>query len=215
MNIFKYVVLLLTAAVSSLCLAQDDIAELAPPELTAQWWQWAMAVPKEESPVADLVGAGCATGQTGEVWFLAGGFGASKIRRQCTVPSGKKLFFPLVNMAYWPTREGRAITCADTKAAAALNNDTALDLFAELDGTPIPDLARFRIASDKCFDIYARRAAALKPYDAFPSATDGFWLLLKPLNPGRHVLKFGGRYNRQSTQYGRMVQDIEYVLHVQ
>jgi hypothetical protein len=38
---------------------------------------------------------------------------------------------------------------------------------------------------------------------------------LKPLSAGRHTLKFGGKYNRQSADYGHMVQDIEYVLLVQ
>lgn len=193
----------------------DPIAARVPAQLTADWWQWAMSTSEEDSPVADPTGANCGVNQRGDTWFLAGGFGSSKVQRTCTVPAGKKLFFPLVNMVYWPARGARAITCADTKAAAALNNDTALDLFAELDGTPIHDLKRYRIASSQCFDVFARVPAALHPYKAFPSATDGFWLLLNPLPPGRHTLKFGGRYNHESADYGRMVQDIEYVLNVQ
>ncbi len=118
-------------------------------------------------------------------------------------------------MVYWPQRGDKSLTCADTKATATLNNDTALDLFAELDGAPIADPKQYRVASDKCFDVFARVPAALQPYKAFPSATDGFWLLLKPLSRGEHTLKFGGKYNRESGQYGRMVQDIEYTLLVQ
>lgn len=205
---------LLAALLSSPACA-DPIAAPAPAQLTADWWQWAMSTSEEDSPVADPTGANCGVNQRGDTWFLAGGFGSSKIQRTCSVPAGKKLFFPLVNMVYWPARGARAITCASTKASAALNNDTALDLFAELDGTPIRDLKRYRIASSECFDVFARVPAALHPYKAFPSATDGFWLLLNPLPPGRHTLKFGGRYNHESADYGRMVQDIEYVLNVQ
>jgi hypothetical protein len=206
-------------AMSSHCAAAKlatpvagSMASKGTPKLAAEWWQWAMSAADDESPVIDQTGAHCAFGQRGATWFLAGGYGTSKIRRTCTVPAGRSLFFPLVNMAYYPRQGIETITCADTKAGAALNNDTALDLFAELDGVAVTDLKQYRVRSSKCFNIFARVPAALKPYNAFPSATDGFWLLLKPLPAGRHTLKFGGRYNRDSPNHGRMVQDIEYEL---
>jgi hypothetical protein len=185
------------------------------PQLSAAWWQWAMSTPEEDSPLADLTGEKCAVSQAGGTWFLAGGFGSSKIRRTCTVPSGKALFFPLVNMVYWPQRGAAEVTCEETRFAAALNNDTALDLFAELDGVAIGDLRQYRLRTETCFDVFARVPASAGPYNAYPSATDGYWLLLEPLPKGRHVLKFGGRYNSASDNYGQMVQDIEYVLLVQ
>ncbi len=77
----------------------------ATPELTTQWWQWAMATPSESNPVRDLTGIHCGVGQSGDVWFLAGGFGPSKIRRSCEVPRSKQIFFPLINMANWPMSE--------------------------------------------------------------------------------------------------------------
>ena len=40
------------------------------PELTARWWQWAMAAPVE--PYLDPDGRLCAMNQDGPVWFLAG-----------------------------------------------------------------------------------------------------------------------------------------------
>ncbi|MGH8491912.1 MAG: hypothetical protein ACRERR_02220 [Moraxellaceae bacterium] len=184
------------------------------PKLTEEWWQWAMSASRSDSPVADLTGASCHVGQRGETWFLAGGFGSSKIRRTCVVPKGKSLFFPIINMVYWPTRYATTFTCEQAKTLAALNNDTAIDLFAEINGEAIGSLKQYRLASTKCFDVFARVPASLGPYKAFPSATDGYWLYIKPLPQGRHVLKFGGKYNRNSGDYGRMLQDIEYVLQV-
>lgn len=69
-------------------------------------------------------------------------------------------------------------------------------------------------------NLVRQRFAELVPFlqarpCSFLLSTDGFWLLLKPLSAGRHTLKFGGKYNRQSADYGHMVQDIEYVLLVQ
>ena len=188
----------------------------AKPELANQWWQWAMASPRPSSPVSDRTGERCANGQQGDVWFLAGGYGSSKIRRKCTVPAGKTLFFPLINMVYWPTPDGvETFTCDRAKKLAALNNDTAIDLFAEIDGQAVEHLKQYRLASQQCFDVFSRVPAAQKTYKAYPSSTDGYWLQIKPLSPGRHTLKFGGRYNRNSADYGRMVQDIEYELVVE
>ncbi|MGA3770922.1 hypothetical protein ACI2UW_16395 [Ralstonia nicotianae] len=171
-----------------------------------------MSIPQETSPLRDSTGANCGTAQQGAVWFLAGGFGSSKIRRTCVVPANKPLFFPVVNMLYYPAKGNDTYTCGEAKAAAALNNESAIDLFVELNGVALQDVKRYRVASDKCFDIFERIQPELHPYKAYPSASDGYWILLKPLQRGRYTLKFGGRYNRESSAYGHMVQDIEYEL---
>ena len=181
-------------------------------QLSTEWWQWAMSIPDETSPVRDLSGINCGIGQKGSVWFLAGGFGSSKIHRVCTIPEGQILFFPLINMVYWPRQNDTSFTCEMAKASAALNNETALELFAEIDGTAVDGLKQYRVSTAQCFDIFARVPSSQRPYKAYPSATDGYWLSVKPLSKGRHVLKFGGKYNRKSPDYGRMVQDIEYEL---
>lgn len=192
------------------------IVQKPKPELANQWWQWAMASPNTSSPISDQTGESCANGQQGDVWFLAGGYGSSKIRRKCTVPAGKTLFFPLINMVYWPTPDGgETFTCDRAKELAALNNETAIDLFAEIDGQTIEHLRQYRVASQQCFDVFNRVPQAQKAYKAYPSATDGYWLQIGPLSPGHHTLKFGGRYNRSSADYGRMAQDIEYELVVE
>lgn len=185
------------------------------PQLANEWWQWASAERSDNNPVSDVTGELCAVGQRGSVWFLAGGFGSSTIRRSCLVPVGKALYFPLVNVVYRPAPDDDGQTCEQAKASAAMTNASAIDLFAEIDGKPVPDVKRFRIASKDCFDLYARMPTRMRPYRGFPSATDGFWLLLQPLSPGRHVLKFGGKYGGESPYAGQMIQDIQYQLTVQ
>jgi len=184
-------------------------------DLSAEWWQWAMSAPDGTNPVEDTKGINCGVGQRGKVWFLAGGFGPSKIRRTCTIPANRHLFFPVINMAYWPRQDNDKYTCQEAKQGAALNNDTALDLFAEIDGVSVKDIKRFRVATEKCFDIYARVPPSQGAFKAYPSASDGYWLLLSPLPKGKHTIKFGGRYNNKSNAYGRSFQDIEYELLVQ
>lgn len=186
-------------------------------QLAAEWWQWAESVPAGKSPIQDETGADCAQDQQGPVWFLAGGYGSSKIHRVCSVPEGKALFFPLINMVYFPNQYSVSghFTCEDAEIYSALDNDTAIDLFASVDGIQIDDLKRFRVYTPNCFDIFARLPKDQQPYSGFPSSTDGYWLLLKPLSKGHHVIKFGGRYNNSSPDYGQMIQDIEYDLVVE
>jgi len=40
-----------------------------------------------------------------------------------------------------------------------------------------------------CFNVLAQRQAAPS---AYPSAANGYYVMLKPLSPGRHELNFGG-----------------------
>jgi hypothetical protein len=178
--------------------------------LSADWWKWAMSSPEEIDPVRDLTGEHCAIGQTGKVWFLSGGFGSSKIHRSCVIPADKYIFFPVVNMSYWAPTENSGYTCEMAKSHAAMNNDTALDLFVEVDGVAVKEVRNYRARTEDCFDIFERVPKRFHAYNAYPSASDGYWILLRPLTKGKHTIKFGGRYNRESGAFGRMVQDIEY-----
>ena len=98
------------------------VAGLQQNEYVNMWWQWAVSMPATESPVKDRAGVKCAVNQTGPVWFLAGGYGSSKIRRKCSIPSDKYIFFPVINMVYYPRNGIAATTCTSVKKGAALNN---------------------------------------------------------------------------------------------
>lgn len=184
------------------------------PELANMWWQWATSAPRPNNPLTDRTGENCGVGQQGDVWFLAGGFGNAYIRRVCTVPQGKALFFPLINMVQGRGRRS-SLSCEQAKAYVKRNNETATDLFAEIDGVPVPDLQMYRLASDECFDMFSRVPAGQGGYNAYPTATDGYWLKITPLPKGRHTLKFGGRYDNPGAEFGTIVQDIEYVIFIE
>ncbi|MEM7430941.1 MAG: hypothetical protein AAF351_03260 [Pseudomonadota bacterium] len=180
-------------------------------EYSADWWMWAMSSHAKVNPVRDLTGEHCAVGQSGDVWFLAGGFGSSTIERTCTVPRGKYLFFPAVNMAFWPQYDNMTYTCKEARASAAVSNDSALNISVTINGRAVKNTKKHRASTTHCFNIYERVPEEIGAYNAFPSASDGYWYMIAPLPTGTYELAFGGQYGSPGDR-GGMVQDIKYTL---
>ena len=69
-------------------------------EWGARWWQWCFALPISENPMFDTTGEHAAAGQHGSVWFLAGTFtgGDPDVARNVTIPPGKALLIPIINV---------------------------------------------------------------------------------------------------------------------
>lgn len=154
-----------------------------------RWWQWAASFLPQESPVADLTGRLCGNGQKGPVWFLAGTYESRLVSRKCTVPRERYLFFPLINYVVAPASKG-SLTCEQAISAAREVTDEPSILVAEIDGVKIENLSRYRQASPRCFDL-ALRSQSDSSVNA--TAANDYYLMLAPLAPGRHTLRFGGR----------------------
>ena len=85
----------------------DNKVKIFPPDgqLTADWWKWVMAIPSEINPLLDKTGEDCDVNQQGPVWYLVGTPGDTKIgnlttgdaERDCVIPEGKKILFPIIN----------------------------------------------------------------------------------------------------------------------
>lgn len=178
------------------------------------WWQWAFSVPADQNPIRDADGRLCSMNQGGPVWYLAGGFGSARIHRACVVPAGRFIFFPIINTIV-TTMPGQTRTCEEVRAEAAQNNDRYVYLIVEIDGVRIPDLQRTRIAPETCFDLAERAPSVVEPRPFYPSATDGFWVMLAPLSPGDHRIEFRAFYTNPDTLGGDAVQNISYDIRIQ
>jgi hypothetical protein len=172
----------------------------------ARWWQWVFSIPVSRTPLIDATGARCAEGQSGAVWFLAGYFigdpALTSVTRACAIPAGKTLFFPIVNAEYDPWGVEPAPTDDELRDDIRGVIDGTTARYATLDGVAIPRLDRGRGAAGPfTFEIPAG-GDDLLTYWGYPGAprtldraySDGYWLMLPPLTPGRHVLRFGGRF---------------------
>jgi hypothetical protein len=171
-----------------------------------QWWEWAGSFPAACNPILDdgRVTCGDADDQPdGPVWFLAGTFGGSANRR-LTVPADKALYFPIFNWMPWSPEDcqylGLDTPCEADDMFSAL--DAVMEgivdahvMSASLDGVELVDLHRYRALLDEPFtyvvkegELAADFGYALGP--RYPTVSDGFYLMLKPLAKGRHTLNF-------------------------
>jgi hypothetical protein len=170
-------------------------------EWSARWWQWVLSIPEATNPNLDPTGANCAEGQAGQVWFLAGTFGGPATR-DCTVPAGRALFFPLLNTVFGaavgdcePTGLGPCIV-NDLRAGAAGNVDNPKTLEASVDGVQLKNLIDFRVQSPVFLLTLPEDAVFGLPSGTFtPQVSDGYWLMLAPLSPGMHTIHFKGVSN--------------------
>lgn len=172
----------------SLVPPDEPISGTSQEDWSRTWWQWAASFDQDESPVADRTGEFCGSRQSGPVWFLAGTYGTQRTIRTCRVPKDKYLFFPLIN--YVVTRGGRGtLSCDDVKGTAARMTDGVSALVLEVDGVRHEGLEKHRMVVRECFDLGARTPERFRIY---PAAANGYYVMLKPLPPGRHTLNFGG-----------------------
>jgi hypothetical protein len=168
------------------------------------WWRWAMAIPSAQSPLADATGANCTVGQSGPVWFLAGTTGGTATRT-CAVPAGKAVLFPIFN-AEWSAAEANAanggcfvpgVSPAGTSqaalsACAAAQIDHVTSVNASVDGVAIRDVQQYRSRSGLfSFNAVGGNVFSV-PAGTTSAVSDGFWILLAPLSPGSHTIRFEG-----------------------
>jgi hypothetical protein len=169
---------------------EDPVGSQSQAQWSRVWWQWAGSFNHAESPVADRTGDNCHLKQSGPVWFLAGTYGTARTIRTCTVPHDKYIFFPLINYVVMPGADPSCVSCcARFIAKAKAITDDPSYLILELDGQRVEALEKYRQVTAECFDM---GALAEPKYHVFPSAANGYYVMLPPLSPGKHVLNFGG-----------------------
>lgn len=188
--------------------------------LAVDWWQYATSLPAATNPLLD--GTDCGAGQSGPVFFLVGLSGSGAVERDCTVRAGKLLFFPLIN-AVDVHVPGDRLDTEDLVYKDFLSFGFRADtLFASVDGAPVGNLnpattpfracaAPVRGCGPSSFSLTFPDPPNLFGVAAgtyAPAVQDGYYLLLFPLRPGRHTIKFGGTGNFA----GPVIQDITYNL---
>ncbi len=200
-------------------------------EWSAEWWSWVIGIPAATNPILDETGAFGDIDQQGPVFFLAGSFG-STVERTLTIPTGKGLFFPIVNSLWWlPDDLGFAEFYVEIILGLDLGDFTDIELirlvanehqdFDELemtltiDGVEHSDLEQY----------YTDSPAFVVPDTAFfddlggimaednLSVSAGRWIMLAPLSAGAHTIRF--TVDADDDFFGSFALDVTYNLTVE
>jgi hypothetical protein len=171
-----------------------------------KWWQWIYQTPQTNGcniPFLDPDGSHCTDGQSGDVFFLAGTQGGKIERDKCAVPSGKAIFFPIIN----PTADNEGVPTAMQLTPSGLMGyvQTQMEgvavssLSAEFDGVAITDLGRFKTQIMQYTytlppepNIYTCEGDKGLTGTVSPAFEAGYYIMLAPPAPGAHVLHFAG-----------------------
>src|SRR5262249_28289541 len=137
----------------------------------------------------------------GNVWFLAGNNGGSTVRT-LTIPSGKSLFFPIVNIVDW---EDATVTGGGGKLFRSKNPAqtaqglvtmvmaTASDMSCTVDGIPVPITSdNLEVSNPFTFNLTGDNIFGVPAGVYYPAVDSGYYVTLQPLSPGQHTIHFAG-----------------------
>ena len=158
-------------------------------EWSAEWWKWCLSLPRSQNPITDTTGENGSYNQRDDVWFLAGTFGGFA-ERTCEIPARKAIFFPVscneTSYAECPNFK----TDAELGAFAKADIDQVKTIMATVDGQELPNSDLRRLQSPP-FEITLPIENVLGvPPGKTKSKSDGYWVFLKPLAPGKHEIHF-------------------------
>jgi hypothetical protein len=166
------------------------------------FWKWLASIPADKNPVTDQTGERCGVGQVGHLLFNLVFSDIGGAERACTLRAGQHLLIP-VNVAFFSKAEFPDADDAELERLAKEDESSNPDLFLSVDGIEfselrptagesLGDLEGFRVPSGP-FDVII---SADHPFGVEPGPTravsDGYWVILEPLEPGAHTIEFGG-----------------------
>jgi hypothetical protein len=155
-----------------------------------------LSIPAAVNPNLDATGDNCSQGQVDDVWFLAGNFGG-EVERDCTIPAGKPVFFPVVNCINLKPYGYETLLDLRKGCAAFIDTITkwtcTVRYPATSDEQPCNGVYRVRSPS---FTVIAPKKGVLPPgWLSVPGNTDslvsdGYWVLLPPFQAGTATINF-------------------------
>ncbi len=230
-----YVAVFALVILACALLTAETVPKVIPPdsvaygktysEWVAVWNQWSLSMPSTQHPLFDT--ADCSAGQSGPVWFLGGKYcsidnpncGTVDVVRSCTVPAGKALFMPILDSEYSVLEmNDPTVQIGELRKLAANAIDDTTNVRFSIDGVSIPHLKeQYRIQSPAFgFTLPENNnlfnAVGEGPYSGgtyFPGVDDGVYVMLAPLPPGPHTIRFHGYFPTWN-----FTLDITYLLNV-
>jgi hypothetical protein len=173
----------------------------------AKWWNWTAGIANSEHP-RDFPERTCNISQTSkDVWFLPDILDG-KIVRECEVPYGKAIFVPITTgeqgVAESEEFKGKPLSQVKNSIieAASYCDNYNVERTAEMDGQKIQGLegdSPYRTNTTELFNI---TWGENNIYDVIPQTApafaEGWFLFVKPLPVGDHVIKIHSKISNPS-----------------
>ncbi len=233
-SIIATLAIALMAGPFSTARADHDAPVVIPPQVkaygrtygewSAKWWQHISKIPWSQNPLNDSTGEFCARGQKGKVWFLTDVLLLDRdvtLTRNCTLPSSKAIFFPILSFE----SDGQLCYPADLtidqlRQFARDQIDRANHMSVIVDGVALPiyrvesTVFSYTLPDDNWLNGIEALAPGSCPLHANagkygPAVSDGYWIMLAPLPAGKHTLHIKGIFNAPAAP---LAEDITYQL---
>jgi hypothetical protein len=138
-------------------------------------------------PGDDPNGAGCTKSQEGPVWYLAGSSGSKQVRN-CIVPYGKALLLTPIDVECSFAENPTLKTEAELRSCAKSDQDKVNSLKLIVDGVSLSNVSKYRVASHLFnLTLPENNNLGLDP-QVTQAVSDGYWIILEPLNKGNHTI---------------------------
>jgi hypothetical protein len=150
---------------------------------------------------------------------FGGVFGGGAAERTCTVPEDREIFFPVANAINFDTpnvcgQGATSFTIEELRGFSAALIEGITSVSVELDGEPVKQVRRVRsevfdiaVPEDNVFDSVCAGLGGLPAGVYSPAVDEGFYVLLKRLEVGTHLLHF-------SAEGQGFFEDVTYTLNV-
>ena len=163
-------------------------------EHAQNFWKWLLSIPASESPMDDTKGDRCTVGQSNtnsSVFYL--GPGEGKVERTCTIPAGKGLVIPVMEVE----QSDKEIPDASVEvltSAAKKDQDSVNSLYLKIDNKEYTynDLLNYRTQPTEPFQVIFPDNGVFGVAEGGPSqvVADGWYIVTEPLTPGNHTVHF-------------------------
>jgi hypothetical protein len=169
---------------------------------TTRWWQWFLSIPKVDSPAMDTTGKKSSVNQSDpNVWFLASTTGG-RVERTVRITSGKALLFPIINVTISNAEDPTLNADTDMISFVKRHMDDIVEKRASIDGEDLFISEKFRVKSPLFEFSFPPNNIFGAQQGPTKGVGDGYWIFMRPLQPGIHNIRTYGSCMSGKIQIG-------------
>lgn len=175
---------------------------------TTKWWQWFLSIPEDSNPAIDNTGEKSSVDQLNpNVWFLASTINGRAVRT-VRIPPGKGVLFPIINVTISNSENPHLTTDQDLISFVNADMSDIVNKRANIDGQDFSLTKEDHIQSPP-FDFYFPRNNIFSAKQGIARGVgDGYWIFMRPLQRGKHVVNTYGSCMSGKIQIGMRLEMI-------